>query len=316
MAPDALIIPSAYLLDLLLGDPRWLPHPVRWMGRYIESFERWVRPCLRTPLLERAGGILLLLTLSALSFSIPWMILEALDGWVRWLLAVLMAYTTLAARSLHREVEGVVEALGRSEGEAKARLSMIVGRDTAPLDREGVLRATVETLSENASDGVIAPLFYLLLGGPPLAMAYKAVSTLDSMVGYRDERYLHFGWASARADDVMNYIPARITALFMLLSSFLLGLDWRRGLVTLLREGRKHPSPNAGLPEAVASGVLGVRLGGGAYYRGVYHRKPAIGEDLGPPTEGKVEDLLKVVHGATLLSVLFTIPFGGYTWIS
>lgn len=308
MTLQSIVIPSAYLLDLVLGDPRWLPHPVRWMGRYIAAFEGVVRPYLYTPFLERFGGFLLLLTLTLMAFSIPLIFIRALpSGPISLTITILLAYTTIAVRSLHREAMGVVEALRSSESKARERLSMIVGRDTASLDRDGILRATIETVAENTSDGIVAPLFYLLLGGVPLAMVYKAVNTLDSMVGYRDDRYRHFGWAPARADDLLNYIPARITASLMLLSSLLLGLDWRNGLRVLRRDGRNHPSPNAGLPEAVAAGVLRVRLGGGAYYRGIYHRRPSIGEGIEPLGEGKVVDAVKVMHLTAFLMVLIAV---------
>ncbi len=309
MTIQPVLIPSAYLLDLILGDPRWLPHPVRWMGSYVEAFERLMGPFFGRPILERLAGVVLLLSLAGMAFLFPWLLIDMLPpGPFTIAVASLLAYTTIAVRSLHTEAMAVVEALEHSEDEARRRLSMIVGRDTAHLNREEIYRATVETVAENTSDGIIAPLFYLMVGGVPMAMAYRAVNTLDSMVGYRDGRYRYFGWASARMDDLLNLVPARITAALMLSASLLLGLDWRGGLRVVMRDGRSHPSPNAGLPEAVAAGILGVRLGGGAYYRGVYRSRPSIGDDREPLERGKVEDLLRVVHLATLLGVLlFTL---------
>jgi adenosylcobinamide-phosphate synthase len=174
----------------------------------------------------------------------------------------------------------VVEALEAGQvSEARRRLSWIVGRDTENLDREGMLRATLETVAENLSDGVIAPLFYLMIGGVPLALAFKAASTLDSMVGYNNERYRHFGWASARLDDLWNYLPARLTAWLMVGAARLRGWDWRSARRIWLRDGGKYPSPNAGLPQAALAGALRIRLGGPAAYGGIRKEKPYLGDD-------------------------------------
>ncbi|MFZ3208282.1 MAG: adenosylcobinamide-phosphate synthase CbiB, partial [Geobacteraceae bacterium] len=232
MTIDPLILLAAVLLDLLLGDPRWLPHPVVAIGRLISLLEGWLRRILRH---ERLAGALLLALTVGITCLVGFLLLKgayAISPYAGFAVAVFFAYSCLAARSLHAESLAVATALESGDlNEARRRLSFIVGRDTAELDETEVWRAVVETVAENTSDGVIAPLFYLMLGGPLLALAYKAVNTLDSMVGYKNERYIRFGWASARCDDLMNWLPARLTGLLMALSAPLAGLSavgsWR-----------------------------------------------------------------------------------------
>jgi adenosylcobinamide-phosphate synthase len=193
--------------------------------------------------------------------------------------------------------------------EARKWLSWIVGRDTDGLDREGILRATLETLAENLSDGVIAPLFYLLIGGVPLALAFKAASTLDSMVGYKNDRYRHFGWASARLDDLWNYIPARLTARLIVGAAWARGWDWRAARRIWLRDGRKYPSPNAGLPQAALAGALGIRLGGPASYGGVRKEKPYLGDDNSEITLSEYRQTIFVLYAtsAVMAALVFLV---------
>jgi adenosylcobinamide-phosphate synthase len=196
---------------------------------------------------------------------------------------VYLSSTTFATNDLIKSCKAVIDALNTGNKEnAREKLSMIVGRDTKQLDGKGILKATIETLSENASDGIIAPMFYFTLGGLPLAMTYKAVNTLDSMVGYKNERYRDFGWAAARLDDIANFIPARITGILIAFSSFILDsslITCHLSLKTMIRDGRKHLSPNSGIPEAAMAGALGVRLGGPSTYGGILVEKPYIGEE-------------------------------------
>jgi adenosylcobinamide-phosphate synthase len=219
---------------------------------------------------------------------------------------ICLAYTTLATRSLHREAALVIDALVKGRiTESREKLSRIVGRDTENLTRTEILKGVLETMSENLSDGIVAPLFYLLLGGVPLAMAFKAVSTLDSMVGYKNTRHLHFGWASARLDDVLNYLPARITGLLICLVSLLTGLSAKQAWRIWRRDGHKPSSPNAGIPEAALAGALQIQLGGPIYYGGVRAEKPFLGDDR---TEITLEDYNKTVlilYGVSLSMAIF-----------
>jgi adenosylcobinamide-phosphate synthase len=293
------IVLAAVLLDLFLGDPRWLPHPVVAIGRLVTVLERILRRLTRD---ERAGGVLLLVTTVAIVCGAAVAALEAAyaaSPRLGFAVAVILSWTCLAARSLHSESRLVADALARGDlAEARRSLSFIVGRDTAGLDEQEIWRATVETVAENTSDGVVAPLFYLILGGPPLALAYKAVNTLDSMVGYRNERYLRFGWASARCDDLLNLVPARLTGLLMTASAPLFGLPAREAWRIMRRDGRNHSSPNSGIPEAAAAGALGVRLGGTNFYGGVPVPKPAIGDGRKPLSHSAWQGAVRLMYGA------------------
>ncbi len=299
----------AFALDALVGDPRWLPHPVRIIGRGIEKAEA----LLRERLDGRAGGaVLVVITVGASAF-IAYLILRALRLPSSPRAAVLLSTgavvylvsTTLALRGLLTSVRGVFKS--SSLDEARGRLGLIVGRDTGGLDREAVRRAAIESLSENASDGVIAPLFYLALGGLPLAVAYKAVNTLDSMVGYRNERYREFGRAAARLDDVMNYLPARLTGLLMAASALVVAGRGSavRSLRVMLRDGKNHASPNSGIPEAAMAGALGMRLGGPSTYGGEAVEKPFIGDETSPDAKAAYRRAMGItIVSSTLALVL------------
>ena len=225
------------------------------------------------------------------------------------IIAVVLAYTTLAARDLARSARNVLVHLeGGDIAGARHALSMIVGRDTAGLDERGIVRAVVETVAENSSDGVLAPLFYLTLGGPALAMAFKAVNTLDSMVGYRNDAYKDFGWAAARLDDLANFIPARISAVLLCLVAWCLpGASVRDAFRISLRDGRKHASPNSGYPEAAMAGALGLRLGGPGTYEGVVLDKPYIGDALRDFDKKTIEMSIRLMYCATTFAVLLAV---------
>ncbi len=288
---------AAFFLDLAIGDPPWLPHPVRIIGRSIEAMERLLRRAFGDGH-EKAAGVLLVcaVVLPAtfiafvagrllLSFSAPPLSV------IGTLLFIYLVSTTLALAELIGSARHVISAVReKSLQVARQRLAMIVGRDTENLGEEAILTATIETLAENLSDGFVAPLLYLVVGGLPLAVAYKAVNTLDSMVGYKNPRYIRFGWAAARLDDAANYIPARITGLIMIPAAFCCSLAGgassalaagRSSFAIMRRDGRKHTSPNSGIPESAMAGALGVRLGGPSTYGGVLVEKPFIGDDGG-----------------------------------
>jgi adenosylcobinamide-phosphate synthase len=301
---DRQVILAAVILDLLIGDPRWFPHPVVYIGRLIEALEKALRRLVRN---ERLGGVLLLIMTVGITCLLTVALLAiayAVSPYMGFAVAVILSWSCIAARSLHRESRLVADALGRGDLVAARRyLSNIVGRDTAELDEPEIWRATVETVAENTSDGVIAPLFYLFIGGPPLALAYKAVNTLDSIVGYKSERYKSFGWASARFDDLANFIPARLTGLLMVAAAPLFGFPPGDAWRIMRRDGRNHSSPNSGIPEAAVAGALGVRLGGASAYSGTRVEKPTIGDPLKPLSPAAWEGAIRLMYGAEALLV-------------
>lgn len=302
ITPDPAVIALALLLDLALGDPRWLPHPVVLIGRLITNLEKILRRAIRH---EKFAGVLLLLMTVGSTMAATWLLMRCAAHFhplAGFLVAVILAFTCLAARSLHGESALVADALIAGDIDtARQKLSYIVGRDTGHLDEGEIWRALVETVAENTADGIIAPLFWLILGGPVAGMGFKAVSTLDSMVGYKNTRYLRLGWASARMDDLLNYIPARLTALLLIISAPLAGLSLRGSLKITLRDRLKHPSPNSGHPEAAAAGALGVRLGGMAQYGGQLSLKEHIGDSLTALDENTYHGMLRLMYIATLI---------------
>jgi adenosylcobinamide-phosphate synthase len=224
---------------------------------------------------------------------------------------VYMIWASISIKTLAREATGVLTSLEKHglDGAlgARKRLARIVGRDTGELDPEGVFKAATETVAENTSDGVIAPLFYLAIGGPALMLAYKAINTLDSMIGYKNERYINFGMAAARLDDAANYIPARITAALMVAAAAILKYDWRGAFAVTIRDGRKHPSPNAGVVEAAVAGALKVRFGGPIIYNGVLSEKPFIGDGPRAPDESTVVSSIRIMQTSALLMTVLAL---------
>jgi adenosylcobinamide-phosphate synthase len=282
-----LVLALAVGLDLALGDPAGWPHPVRWMGAVLAAGERAARGLGGGRLFLRGAGIVLALALPLAVWGITHAILGLAGGLQPWLgagLSAYLAYTCLSLKGLARAAGGVGRhlAAGDLEG-ARSAVAHIVGRDCAALDGPGVATAAVESAAENASDGVVAPLFYLALGGPALGLAYKAVNTADSMIGYRDDRYTDLGWAAARLDDLANWVPARLTALLLTAAAALTGLSAKGAWRVARADARRHPSLNAGWPEAAVAGALGVALGGPVHYGGVLHARPVLGGGGGAP---------------------------------
>ena len=273
-----------FLLDLLFGDPHGFPHIVVGMGKAIAGLERILRRVFpKSPRGELAGGTSLALLMCILSFGAAWALLRLL-GMLHPLLSLaaesFLCWQCLALKSLRDESLPVYRALVKHDlPAARKAVSMIVGRDTDKLDGAGVARAAVETVAENTTDGVIAPMVFLALGGAPLGVLYKAVNTMDSMVGYRNEKYMHFGRAAARLDDAANFPCARLAALLMVLAAFLTGMVGKNAWRIFVRDRYRHKSPNSAQTEAVCAGALHVRLGGDAYYFGKPVQKPTIGDD-------------------------------------
>ncbi|MDJ0784167.1 MAG: adenosylcobinamide-phosphate synthase CbiB [Desulfosarcinaceae bacterium] len=275
----ALILLAAILLDFMAGDPRWLPHPIRWMGLAIKSGESAFR---RLPLPPAISGAVLAVGLILGSAAAAWgsvFLAAAVHPWLGSLVELLLLFYCLSTRSLADAATAVWRALANDDmGAARRAVSLIVGRETAGLTAAGVARAAVETVAENLVDGVIAPLFWAAIGGAPLAMAYKMANTLDSMMGYKNKRYRLFGRAAARIDDLVNWAPARLSPPLISLAAALLAKRGRQAWATARRDGRRHSSPNAGWPEAAFAGGLGVWLGGPSRYHGEWVAKPTIGE--------------------------------------
>jgi len=301
---------GGFALDLIFGDPAWLLHPVVVMGKYISAFERIVRPRLPgTPKGELLGGALLAASLPLLTLTVTLgacLLARRVHWGLELALQTFWCAQALAARGLATESRNVYDAL-RSSNLAAARTAVgrIVGRDTARLDAEGVAKAAVETVAENFSDGVAAPMLYMILGGAPLAMVYKSINTMDSMVGYTSEKYRYFGKFAARLDDLANYFPSRIAARFLIVAAALTGQNAGSAWRVWRRDADKHLSPNAGQTEAACAGALGVQLGGDAWYFGEKHEKAALGDAL---RRCVPEDILKtnrmMLCGSALLCLV------------
>jgi len=279
----ALLI-GAFLLDLAVGDPPWIPHPVVVMGKIISHGEGLLRS--GNARRDFLTGMTLSLFLVLLSTAVTWglvVVFNLLPVWLSFSATTALASTTLATRGLLDAVKHVEAPLRAGNiVVAREKLSHIVGRETSHLNQDKVMRASLESLAESTCDGIVAPLFYLFLGGVPLAIAYKAVSTLDSMIGYHTERYFYFGKFAAKLDDAMNFVPARLTAVFLVIATMPVHLNPARALRIAWRDHAKHLSPNAGYPEAALAGAFGIRLGGPSIYFGKEVRKPYMGDDLKP----------------------------------
>ncbi len=300
-----------FVLDLILGDPSWLPHPVVLMGKLITALEkRLIVKQNKT----RAGGVMVCVV-CLVAFLVPLIILF-LCYWVSpWLCLVVhtwMCFQILATKSLAQAAMFVKNEMENGLEKGREAVARIVGRDTRALSCEGVLKATVETVAENTTDAVIAPLFYLALGGAPLGFLYKAINTMDSMVGYRNKTYIEFGKVAAKTDDVANFIPARISAFLMLAASFLLSQNTKNAFKIWRRDRRKHASPNSAQTEAVCAGALGVQLAGDAHYFGQYYEKPTIGDKLRDITGTDVEKATWLMYTAAILGLALVLLLGAF----
>ena len=299
---------SGFGLDLLLGDPHSFPHPVVAIGKLISALEKLLRrlfPATRNG--ERLAGEILWVLVVSVSAGIPALLLwlcRSISPWLGLAAESVMCWQILAAKSLRTESMKVCRALsaGDTEG-ARHAVSMIVGRDTARLDRAGIARAAVETVAENTSDGVVAPMVFLAIGGAPLGFFYKAVNTMDSMLGYIEPPYRDFGFVPAKMDDVMNYLPARLSALLMLAAGTLLGMDAKNGWRIFRRDRYNHASPNSAQTESVCAGLLGLRLAGDAWYHGALHKKPYIGDPLREVEPEDIPRACRLLYGTAFLSL-------------
>lgn len=301
------VLPAAFLLDMAIGDPTWLPHPIRWMGRAIEKFEPFFR---KLPVRLSVSGALFALALIAGIWAIATAAVAAAHGLhpvFGSVLEIMMLYYCISVRCLEKYAMEVYASLMRFDlPDARQKVSRIVGRDPEQLNENGVAQASVESVAENLVDGVISPLFFAAIGGAPLSLAYKMINTLDSMVGYKNDRYGQFGMASARIDDLANYIPARLSVPIISSAAFLLKKSGRIAFHTGIREGRRHSSPNAGYSEAAFAGALRVKLGGTHYYGGRRVSKPDIGAGFGKVRPHHIKQACDLMTLSSLLWLAVT----------
>ena len=307
---------GGFVLDAVFGDPAWLPHPVVYMGKAISALEKGLRARLpKTPEGELWGGRILAFCLPVGTFALTCLVcigaaaLHPLLG-----LAVQMFWCgqALAAKGLVQESTNVYRELTKPDlPAARIAVSRIVGRDTQALTAEGVTKAAVETVAENASDGVIAPLLYMLLGGAPLALTYKAINTMDSMVGYKNTQYLYFGRAAAKLDDIANFLPSRIAALLWVAAAALTGNDARNAWRIWRRDRRNHASPNSAQTESACAGALNVQLAGPAYYFGEYYPKPTIGDAVRPIEPEDIRRADRMMYAESLLALALGLVIRG-----
>ncbi len=300
---------TAFLIDCLIGDPYWFPHPVRLMGAYIHFFEEKVRVWAKTSAELKWAGFFLVATLCAITFFSVFFLLRILYRQSFYLglgIEIFLLWTCIAYRCLYREVRKIGVSLKNGKVEtARKQVSYLVSRDTEGLDEKGIVKAAAETALENISDGIIAPIFYMFIGGAPLAMLYKAINTMDSMVGYKNEKYMFFGFYAAKLDDAANYIPARLTGLLMVFWAFLSGKDYKNGWRIMLRDAGKSKSPNAGWPEAAGAGVMGIALCGPTSYFGEMVEKEVIGEEREEIQAGHVMKTCSMMTAVTVLALVF-----------
>ena len=310
---NILSIYIGYITDLIVGDPYSFPHPVRYIGKLIRYVEKKVRKVAKTDKDLKIGGFVLWFFTVIPTYLITYLIikLSSFNPYVFVFVNAFIIYTTLATKCLKDEAVKIYRVLKTKDLEqSRIQLSYIVGRDTEHLSEAEIIRATVETVAENTVDGIIAPMFFAFIGGAPLAMAYKAVNTLDSTVGYKNEKYLHIGFASAKIDDIANYIPARISVLLMSIGSLVLGYNYKNAVKIAIRDRKNHKSPNCAFPEGAVAGSLGIQLGGTNIYFGQEVYKPTIGDK---DREIESDDIVKtnrIMYATSIASmIVFTLIY-------
>ena len=314
---SGLAVLGGFVLDAVFGDPAWLPHPVVLMGKCISKLEKTLRARFpKTQQGELLAGAVLAFCLPVGTFlltSAVCLLAAKISPWLGLAVQMFWCGQALAAKGLVQESRNVYGELVKPDlPAARKAVSRIVGRDTENLTAEGVTKAAVETVAENASDGVIAPLLYMLLGGAPLALTYKAVNTMDSMVGYKNENYLYFGRAAAKLDDVANYIPSRLAALLWVAAAALTGSDAKGAWRIWRRDRRNHASPNSAQTESACAGALGVQLAGPAYYFGEYYPKPTIGDALRPIEPQDILRADRMMYAASILALVLGLVIRGF----
>lgn len=306
-----------FVIDIFVGDPYNFPHPIRAIGTLIAKLEKFVRERFKN---LRKGGVFLALTVLIASTLVPLAVLFVcykINIYLGLAVESVMCWQLVAARCLQKESMKVCRAVEEKDIEkARKAVSMIVGRDTDVLDETGIVKAAVETVAENTSDGVTAPIMYIAFGGAPLGFFYKAANTMDSMIGYTNEKYIDIGRFAAKLDDVLNFIPSRLTALVMILSAYLFGADGKNAAKIWKRDRRKHASPNSAQTESVCAGALDIRLAGDAYYFGELHKKEFIGDDIRPPESEDIRRANRLMYCTSVIVLVISAAlraaiFGG-----
>ena len=309
MTISLLALVIGYILDLIFGDPYWMPHPVRFIGNLISILEKVIRRFMpKTKRGEYIGGIILTVMVVSISMVIPLVIIlmaKSINTYLALTVETFMCYQILATKSLKVESMKVYDELAKNDlPSARKAVSMIVGRDTKDLTFSGVAKAAVETVAENTSDGIIAPMIFIAIGGAPMGFFYKAINTMDSMVGYKNEKYMNFGRFAAKLDDVVNYLPARISAYQMILSSFFLRYDYKNAFKIYKRDRYNHASPNSAQTESVCAGALDVQLAGNAYYFGKLYEKPTIGDDIREINYDDIKKANRLLYCTSFISIV------------
>ncbi|TGL58430.1 adenosylcobinamide-phosphate synthase CbiB [Leptospira sarikeiensis] len=305
------ILPISLLLDLGLGDPQGFPHPVRWIGRSARSLEKFFRSAI---LSEKIAGFLTSISIYSISFIFPWLLIELflnIHSIVSIAFSAYIIYTSIALKDLLNHSKDVYFALKENNiDKARKMVGRIVGRDTKELSGSEIVRACIESVGESVVDGITAPLFFAAIGGAAWAMLYRSINTLDSIFGYKNEKYLKFGYVPAKMDDLANYIPARLTAPILSVSAGILGHKLSQSLKILYRDGRKHPSPNSGLSEAALAGALEIQLGGRNFYSGIPSDKPKLGDPIKDLKPEMILEANKIVFLTSILSSGIFIGIG------
>ena len=310
---NLLSIYTGYILDLIIGDPYSFPHPVRFIGKLINFVEKQIRKITKSDKGLKIAGFVLWFIVVGLTLGTTFIICQLFkfNKIAYFIINSILIYTTLATKCLKDEAVKIYKVLKTGDLEkSRTQLSYIVGRDTTTLNEKEIVRATVETVAENTVDGIIAPLFYGFIGGAPLAMAYKAINTLDSTVGYKNEKYYYLGYASAKIDDIANYIPARIGVILLSIGSLFVGFNFKDALKIGIRDRKNHKSPNCAFPEGAVAGALGIQLGGTNIYFGKAVYKPTIGDKK---REIEIEDIVrtnKIMYSSSIISIIiFTVLY-------
>lgn len=301
----------AVILDFIIGDPYSFPHPVKLMGTIISFEEKIIRNIAKSKEGLKTSGFIIVIINISLVFYVPYFLLKYLEQYsiIYTMVNTYLIYTCIAARCLHYEAVQVYKAMDISLEEGRKRLSYIVGRDTKGLNEEEIIKATVETVAENTSDGVIAPLLFILLLGSPGGLAYKMINTMDSMLGYMNDKYINYGYFPAKIDDVFNYIPARITGVLMCIGS-IFRFDFKEGIRIMIRDRKNHKSPNSAYPEGAVAGLLQIQLGGNNYYQGKLVEKPTIGENFKSISQKDIKHTIEIMYRSEiLLLVLYLIYY-------
>lgn len=298
----------AVLLDLLIGDPYSFPHPVKYMGKLISVEDKLQRKIFKTKRGLKIGGFIIVFLNICIAYFVPFLLLKSIKKYelIYHIVNVYLIYTCIAARCLHKEAMKVYKGFDNGIEEARLKLSYIVGRDTENLTESEIIKADIETVAENTSDGVIAPIFYILLFGAPGGMMYKMINTMDSMLGYMNEKYIDLGYVPARVDDVFNFIPARISGILMCVSS-MFKYDVKNGFKIMFRDRKNHKSPNSAYPEGAVAGLLNIQLGGSSYYFGKIVEKPTIGDDNRSLEKDDIKRTIEIMYRAEMILIFIYI---------